>query len=96
MFNTPAFWNCHGWKLGEYLAMGKCILSTALSNDLPAPLVHGEHIHFVDNDQAAMHDALCYILSHPDYQHHLEQAASHYWQTYGTPLATLRLLNIIE
>ncbi len=96
VFNTPAFWNCHGWKLGEYLAMGKCILSTALSNDLPAPLVHGEHIHFVDNDQDAMRDALCYILSHPDYQHHLEQSASHYWQTYGTPLATLRLLNIIE
>ena len=20
VFNTPAFWNCHGWKLGEYLA----------------------------------------------------------------------------
>ena len=27
VFNTPAFWSCHGWKLGEYLAMGKCIIS---------------------------------------------------------------------
>ena len=31
VFNTPAFWDCHGWKLGEYLALGKCIVSTKLS-----------------------------------------------------------------
>lgn len=96
VFNTPAFWNCHGWKLGEYLAMGKCILSTGLSNDLPAPLEHGVHIHIVDNDQAAIHDALCYILSHPDYQHTLEHNAAHYWHMYGTPEAALRLLGIIR
>ena len=36
VFNTPAFWDCHGWKLGEYLALGKAIISTPLSNDLPA------------------------------------------------------------
>ena len=21
VFNTPAFWDCHGWKIGEYLAL---------------------------------------------------------------------------
>ncbi len=95
VFNTPAFWNCHGWKLGEYLAMGKCILSTTLSNDLPYPLEHGVDIHIVENSESAMREALCYILSHPDYQHTLEQGAAHYWQQYGTPEATLRLLGII-
>lgn len=94
VFNTPAFWNCHGWKLGEYLAMGKCILSTALSNDLPSQLENGVNIHFVENSEEAMREALCYILSHPDYRHTLEQGAANYWQKYGTPEAALRLLGI--
>ena len=92
VFNTPAFWDCHGWKLGEYLAMGKCIISTKLSNDLPAPLVHGEHIHYVENTQEAMKEALEYILSHPEYKRHLEQGATVYWKKYGTPIQSLKLL----
>jgi len=27
-FNTPAVLDCHGWKLGEYIAMNKIIIST--------------------------------------------------------------------
>lgn len=61
VFNTPAFWNCHGWKLGEYLAMGKCIISTELSNDLPYPLEHGVNIHIVENSEDAMKEAVEYI-----------------------------------
>lgn len=94
VFNTPAFWNCHGWKLGEYLALGKCIISTPLSNDLPAPLVHGKHIHFVENTQNSMRDAIEYILSHPEYQHKLEQGAKDYWAKYGNPLSALHLLGL--
>ncbi len=94
VFNTPAFWDCHGWKLGEYLAMGKCIVSTALYNDLPQPLVHGEHIHYVENSQDAMCEAIMYILSHPEYRHKLEQGARTYWEKYGTPVQSLRLLGI--
>lgn len=94
VFNTPAFWNCHGWKLGEYLALGKCILSTQLSNDLPYPLEHGVNVHFVENSEAAMKDAIEYILSHPEYRHKLEQGAKEYWNKYGTPEASLRLLGI--
>ncbi len=94
VFNTPAFWDCHGWKLGEYLAMGKCIVSTKLSNDLPAPLEHGKHIHFVENSKEAMKEAIKYIIDHPDYRMRLEQGARTYWETYGTPIASLKLLGI--
>lgn len=94
VFNTPAFWDCHGWKLGEYLAMGKCIISTELSNDLPAPLIHGEHIHYVENSQEAMYEAIRYILSHPDYRHKLEMGAHTYWEKYGTPIQSLGLMGI--
>ncbi len=94
VFNTPAFWDCHGWKLGEYLALGKCIVSTKLSNDLPHPLEHGVNIHFVENSEESMREAVEYILTHPDYRHKLEKGAREYWKTYGTPKASLKLLGI--
>ena len=94
VFNTPAFWDCHGWKLGEYLAMGKCIVSTKLSNDLPYPLEHGVNIHFVDDTEESMKEAVEYIISHPEYRHKLEEGAKKYWETYGTPEASLKLLRI--
>lgn len=94
VFNTPAFWDCHGWKLGEYLAMGKCIVSTKLSNDLPSPLEHGKNIHFVENDKDSMKEAVQYIVRHPDYRMRLEQGAQAYWEQYGSPIASLKLLGI--
>lgn len=92
VFNTPAFWNCHGWKLGEYLALGKAIISTPLFNDLPEPLIHGENIHFVDNNQQAVKEAVSYIINHPSYKEKLETGARQYWEKYGTPEKSLGLL----
>lgn len=94
VFNTPAFWDCHGWKLGEYLALGKCIISTPLSNDLPHPLEHGVNIHYVDASESSMKNAIEYILSHPEYRHKLERGAREYWEKYGDPRASLSLLGI--
>ena len=94
VFNTPAFWNCHGWKLGEYLALGKCIVSSKLQNDLPFPLEHGKNIHFVENTQDAMGEAIEYIISHPDYRQKLESGARAYWDAYGSPIAALKLLGV--
>jgi len=95
VFNTPAFWDCHGWKLGEYLALGKCIVSTKLSNDLPYPLEHGRNIHFVEDTKESMREAIEYILAHPEYRHKLEQGARDYWEKYGTPERSLNLLGIV-
>lgn len=49
VFNTPAAWGCHGWKLGEYFAMGKAIISTPFINDVPEGITHGENIHMIDS-----------------------------------------------
>lgn len=94
VFNTPAYWDCHGWKLGEYMALGKAILSTPLLNDLPAPLIHGHHIHITGTTRDEMIEAIKYMLSHSDYRHLLETNIHEYWQKYGTPDASLRLLGI--
>lgn len=94
VFNTPAFWNCHGWKLGEYMSMGKAILSTPISNDLPMPLLHEGHIHIVDNSQESMAEAIRYLLSHSSYREKLERNIKSYWLEYGTPIASLKRLGI--
>lgn len=94
VFNTPAFWRCHGWKLGEFMALGKAIISTPLSNDLPAPLIHGQHIHLVSSDYDSISEAIRYIASHPDYRKSLEHNISAYWDTYGTPQKSLELLGL--
>lgn len=95
VFNTPAFWDCHGWKLGEYLALGKAIVSTPLVNDLPHPLEHGVNIHIVESDPDSIKDGVLYVLSHPEYRRRLEQGAIEYWQKWGSPRRTMELLTLI-
>lgn len=94
VFNTPAYWGCHGWKLGEYMAMGKAILSTRIQNALPSPLLHGFHIHIIENTIDSISDGIQYMYSHPDYCQKLGQNIQKYWEQYGSPLASLNLLGI--
>ncbi|KDN56038.1 glycosyltransferase [Flavobacterium seoulense] len=49
VFNTPAVLNCHGWKLAEYLALGKAIISTSHINTLPNDLINGKHLIYADS-----------------------------------------------
>ena len=77
VFNTPSVHNCHGWKLGEYLAMGKAIISTPLSNNLPEDLVHGKNIHFVSN-MSELKIAINFLLDNSSYRMILEQGAKEY------------------
>lgn len=84
VFNTPAVCACHGWKLAEYLCMGKAIISSPLSREMPAPLVHGENIHFVESTDE-IYDAIIRIRDDADYRHRLEQGARRYYEEYIEP-----------
>ncbi len=84
VFNTPAVHNCHGWKLGEYLAMGKAIVSTPLSNQLPESLVHGEHIHIVSNSDDLKKEVKT-VLNDGKYRAVLEEGARAYYSHHARP-----------
>lgn len=84
-FNSPAVWGCLGWKLGESLALGKAILTTAIGRELPAPLRHGIEVHVVADDPDAMRDALELIAGDDDYRSHLEAGARAYWERWLRP-----------
>ena len=49
VFNTPAVLSCHGWKLAEFLALGKAIISTPHKNKMPELLEGNLHLVYVEN-----------------------------------------------
>lgn len=49
VFNTPAVLSCHGWKLAEFLAMGKAIISTPHCNTMPELLLDNIHLLYASN-----------------------------------------------
>ena len=90
VFNMPAVVSCHGWKLAEYLALGKAIISLPLVNDLPEPLIHGVNIHFVENNKESIVAALEKLHTDTEYRKKLEKGAREYWERWGTPESVIR------
>ena len=84
VFNTPAVFNCHGWKLGEYLAMGKAIISTPISNQLPEKLKHGKNIYIIHNIEELEY-AVNLLLKDHNYREMLENGAKDYYLKYASP-----------
>lgn len=91
VFNTPSVCGCHGWKLAEYLCMGKAVISTPLSRELPAPLVHGENIHFVKTKEE-LYDAVVKINTNSAYRKKLEAGARKYYKEWIAPEVAIRRL----
>ena len=91
VFNTPAVWGCLGWKLGEFLAMGKAIISTPLHNEMPYQLEHGKNIHFV-NTESEIKVAVERIQNDLSYRRKLEMGAKAYFDAYLAPEVIIKRL----
>jgi hypothetical protein len=92
VFNTPAVLGCLGWKLAEFLALGKAIISLPLNRELPAPLEHGRHVHFVDGTADSIGEAIDRLASDQAYRRHLEVEARAYFESYLRPDRVLHRL----
>lgn len=93
-FNNPAVHGCLGWKLGEFLALGKAIISLPLERRLPAPLEHGVHMHYVDGTPESLDDALDRLRYDLTYRRELESAARGYYDDWLRPEVVMgRLLD---
>lgn len=84
VFNTPAVHNCHGWKLAEFLSMGKAIISTPLSNDLPHPLHHNKEL-FIVNNVEELESAIDILSGDKELREKLEKNARAYFDKYVSP-----------
>lgn len=85
VFNTPSVLGCHSWKLAEFLALGKAIVSLPTERALPAPLLHGEHVHYVDGSEASIREAVRKICEDDGYREHLERQARAYYEEHLAP-----------
>lgn len=85
VFNNAAVHGCLGWKLGEFLALGKAIVSLPLTRSMPADVVHGEHLHFVEDDSSAMTEAVSRLLGDSAYRKSLEKGARRYYAEHLMP-----------
>jgi hypothetical protein len=90
VLNNPAYRDCHSWRLAEYLALGKAIISTPIVRALPAPLVHGTHIHYVDGSADALRHAIATLCADHEYRHVLEENARAYYEAYLAPSSVVR------
>lgn len=95
VFNTPAVKSCHGWKLAEYLCLGKAIISTPLSRELPVPLEEGIHLLYTDGSEEHITIKIEQIQSNDQLQKALGLEAKLYFDTFLKPKAVIkRLLNV--
>lgn len=91
-FNSPAVHRCLGWKLGEYLALGKAIISTPLDRALPAPMEHGVHVHFTPTNRDGIAASIDTINRDHAYRAHLERGARAWFEANMTPSITAERL----
>ena len=91
-FQCPAVHGCLGWKLGEFLALGKAIVAIDIQHRLPAPLRHGEEVWLVPDDVDAYLEALERLAGDPELRCHLERGARAYFERHLTPDVTVARL----
>ena len=85
VFNTSAVHGCLGWKLGEFLALGKAIVTLPIDRELPEPLVDGVHVHVVDGSAESIVDAITRLRRDNTYRLALEREAAAYYQRWLHP-----------
>ena len=84
VFNTPSVSNCHGWKLAEYLCMGKCIISTPLSHMMPGNFNAGvQYLECLNENEII--ETITYLKQHPQKILQLKQQSKQYFEEYLSP-----------
>ncbi len=89
VFNTPAVGLCHGWKLGEYLAMGKAIITTPITRELPEDFENGRHVLITDGSQEDIRRAIEQLQSDENLKQTLETNARQYFDRWLLPEKTV-------
>jgi len=84
VFNTPSVQLCLGWKLAEYLMMGKAIISTEITNVMPGVFRPGEHYLLVHNEHE-MVEMIKLLREDDSLRGKLENNAKQYFEEYLTP-----------
>lgn len=89
VFNTPAVSGCHGWKMAEYMAMGKAMISTTIINEMPEPLIDGHHLLIANSEEEIM-DAVERLKKDDDLRKSIKSNAKNYFCKWLSPEMVVR------
>jgi glycosyltransferase involved in cell wall biosynthesis len=93
-FSTPAVYDCHGWKLGEFIAMEKVILSTPLSRVMPGNFLNGTHYFETDGSAEDIYEKLNTLLSDKSKRNEIKNNIKVYFNDFLTPSRVIeRIIN---
>jgi hypothetical protein len=92
VFNTPAVLRCHGWKLGEYFAMGKAIITTPLSNMLPFNFENGVNCLIV-RDDIELDAAISRLAKDKDLVKKLEKSSQVIYDRFSSPIQVVNSID---
>jgi hypothetical protein len=90
--NTPAVHGCLGWKLGEYFALGRAVVSLPISNLFPVPIEHGKHIHFFENEET-VDEEIKKLRLDVGYLQYLQKNTNEYYNQYLRPDVVINRMN---
>ena len=90
-FNTPAVLSCHGWKLGEFLALGKAMITTPHLNELPSPLQEQVHVVYAKN-LSAIAEKIDLLIKDHSLRLELEKNARAYFDNFLAPAKVIERL----
>ena len=79
VFNTPAVEECHGWKLPEYLALGKAVISTKMFNEFSEELISKKHLYILEKNEY-LNQVIMKINEDDDFRQLLEENARRYYE----------------
>jgi hypothetical protein len=91
VFNTPAVLSCHGWKLAEFLALGKAIITTSHHNKLSADLLNEKHLLYADS-QLEINNAIERLITDVSFKKKLELESRLYFDNYLAPKQVIKRL----
>ena len=93
VFNTPAVLSCHGWKLGEFLALGKAIITTHHCNVLPADLEDKKHVLYIANKNE-LQNSIAKLTDDVGFKNSLESESRNYFDKWLAPKKVI--LRLVE
>lgn len=88
VFNTPSVEGCLGWKLGEYLAMGKAIVSMPINHIMPGDFQEGVHYALANNIDE-IEDNIQLLCNDDSLRLCLAENAHTYFEQYLSPMAVM-------
>ncbi|MGY5351959.1 glycosyltransferase [Wenyingzhuangia sp. IMCC45533] len=94
VFNAPSVGNCNGWRLVEYLAMGKVVLTTPIVRVMPGKFIENEHYILTNGSKEDFNTKIDLILSDKNLCSMLAKNARNYFVKELIPSQVLsKLLN---